>query len=164
VSVLTRSCGHCGHGVNRSLGLLLFREGARRAKSGIAESIKLPLFARAFDKKYQEKVAFTDGNGNNFTFRELGQKSLTLSKELKTRVQGNEERIAFLCDRNFSFPTTMVATWMANHIGELTFDPQAVQRDMDGKRGWVVFLIVCLFILQLFLYRLVIRRACWNIS
>lgn len=88
-----------------------------RSKSGIAESIRLPLFSTAFDPKLKEKVAFTDYNGINYTYQDLGQRSLTLAKELRSRVTGEEERVAFLCDRNFSFPTALVATWISKHVG-----------------------------------------------
>lgn len=79
----------------------------------------MPLFASTLDPKFQEKVAFTDHSGQNFTYAQLGRKGLGLATELRSKVKGREEeRIAFLCDRNFNFPTTLVATWMSRSIGK----------------------------------------------
>lgn len=83
-----------------------------------ATQIKLPLFARALQPENAEKISFTDHAGRNFTYGEFGKKSAYLAKELKSLVPGQEERIAFLCDRDFSFPTTLAATWWAQHVGE----------------------------------------------
>lgn len=90
----------------------------RFASSRTLDEIKLPLFARALDPKNANRIAFTDHTGQNFTYDEFGKKSAYLSKELKSLVPGQEERIAFLCDRDFSFPTTLGATWWANHVGK----------------------------------------------
>lgn len=80
--------------------------------------IRLPLFSKALQPDFANKIAFTDFNGDNFSYGEFGKKSAYLAKELKSLVPGQEERIAFLCDRDFSFPTMLGATWWAQHVGK----------------------------------------------
>lgn len=89
----------------------------RWASSRASLDIKLPLFHRALNPDYSNKIAFTAETGANFTYGDFGKKSAYLAKELKSLVPGQEERIAFLCDRDFSFPTTLGATWWSQHVG-----------------------------------------------
>ncbi|ODM95935.1 Acyl-CoA synthetase family member 3, mitochondrial [Orchesella cincta] len=104
--------GRTTSALNRLPNSLFVRFASRRT----IDEIKLPLFARALEPESAKKIAFTDYKGDNFTYEEFGKKSAYLAKELKSLVPGQEERIAFLCDRDFSFPTTLGATWWAQHV------------------------------------------------
>ncbi|CAG7817041.1 unnamed protein product [Allacma fusca] len=84
--------------------------------STLSSDLKLPLCAPTLDKKYAERVAFTDYHGNNFTYQDLGRKILTVSKELN-KVLNEKSRVSFLCPHDSTFPITLFGAWVAGHAG-----------------------------------------------
>ncbi len=84
-------------------------------------SHRLPFLLSQVSKPHlKNKIAFTNYNGNNSTFGELAVKSLGLAKELNRLVPGfDQERIAFLCDRDFSFLVTLASIWWTQHVGRI---------------------------------------------
>lgn len=77
------------------------------------------VFSRGFEPQYRNKLAFTDHTGQHFTFGDLTKKALNLAKDIKTLLPESQERVAFLCDRDISFPVTLGATWWAQQIGNI---------------------------------------------
>jgi len=95
-----------------------FYDSGRSASTiGSQNPIQFPLFSSIFDKSLDEKIAFTDFKGAHHSYKKLRQTSATLASQLQSITNGKEERIAFLCDRDFSFPVTLLATWIASCTG-----------------------------------------------
>lgn len=121
-------------------------------------SHKLPfLLSQASNPHLKNKIAFTDYNGNNSTFGELAAKSAGLAEELNRLVPGSEqERIAFLCDRDFSFLVTLASIWWTQHVGRVEFKGlQNIFQILENK--------IFTAYLQLYLCPPHIPTTCWNI-
>lgn len=82
----------------------------------------VPLLETAFSLKAAQTVAFTDHNGQNFNYAEVGAKSLRLADELKQLSGPEETRVAFLVPRDIAFPTTFWATWISGNVGKKFYE------------------------------------------
>ena len=91
---------------------------AFRSSAARKSEIKLPLCASGFNPAFQDKVGFTDHQGRNFTYKELGGKSLKIAEELKSVAGTEPTRISFLTPHDSSFPITLWGSWLAGHAGE----------------------------------------------
>jgi long-subunit acyl-CoA synthetase (AMP-forming) len=128
--------------------------------------VKLPLFSTAFEPKYKDKIGFTDHRGTNFSYSELGNKSLQLAKQLKELTGNEEARIAFLCPHDASFPITLWACWMANHVGECSVETRN-EHSLHTYLTKIIDKSIKLFlqlIFQPYPYRRSTRKIFWSIS